>query len=130
MAHELNGVLVPEIVGAFDGIVGVPVRLVFLEVAERRSNAALRRAGVRACGIQLADDRGLRAARGVQACHQSGAARADHHHIELMQIHVRVLRFLVEPYAVQMTYTPMTLMHTRKRMLRMRAICRPRAETM
>ena len=86
MAHELDGILVAEIIRTFDRIVGVPFGIVSFDVAKRGGHAALRRARVRACGIQLADDRRLGAARGVQTRHQSRAARADNDHVKLMNI--------------------------------------------
>ncbi len=66
IGHELDGILVAQIVGTFDRVIGVPFGLVFFIIAQRRADAALRRARVRACGIQLADHSRLRAARGIQ----------------------------------------------------------------
>ena len=48
--HKFNGVLVAEPVGTFDGVVHMPVPAVFLHIAQRGGNAALRRHGVRAGG--------------------------------------------------------------------------------
>src|SRR5687767_12968332 len=47
-AHELDRVLVAEVVGALDRVVHVPVPVVRLVVAERRGDPALRRDRVRA----------------------------------------------------------------------------------
>ena len=45
-AHELDRVLVTEVIGTFHRVVHVPVPVVFLVVAERSGHAALRRHGV------------------------------------------------------------------------------------
>ena len=87
LAHELDGILVAEVIGALDRVVGVPFGVVFFEIAERRANAALRRAGVRAGGIQFADDGCLGGRGGVQTRHQTRAARADDDHFKLMNVH-------------------------------------------
>ena len=67
VAHELDGILVAQVVGAFDGVVGMPFGVVFLLVAERRADAALGGAGMRAGGVEFADDGGLGGPGGVQA---------------------------------------------------------------
>jgi hypothetical protein len=59
LAHHLDGVLVAQVVRALDGVEGVPLRVVLLEVAERRADPALGRAGVRAGRVELGDDRRL-----------------------------------------------------------------------
>src|SRR5882762_7764761 len=41
LAHELNRVLVPEPVGALDGVVHVPAPVIFTHVAQRSADAAL-----------------------------------------------------------------------------------------
>jgi hypothetical protein len=50
--------------------------MILLEVAERRADPTLGRAGVRASRIELADHRGARPARCVKRSHQSGASGA------------------------------------------------------
>src|SRR6185369_16251169 len=54
-AHVFDGVLVAEPVGALDGVVHVPAPVVFAHVAERGSDAALRRNRMRAGRKDLAD---------------------------------------------------------------------------
>ena len=49
--------------------------------AERRAHAALRRAGVRAGGVELGDHGGPHAARGLDRGAQPGAAGADDHRV-------------------------------------------------
>ncbi len=86
--QHVRGVLVSQVIATLDGIVGVPERLIFLQIAERRADAALRRAGVAARGVELADHGDLRAAfAGIKGCHQSGAACADDDRLILMCLH-------------------------------------------
>ena len=61
--EDLGRILVDEVVAALDGVEGVPLPGVLFDVGERRGHTALRRAGVRAGGVELRDDRcaGLRA---------------------------------------------------------------------
>src|SRR5690625_5202689 len=40
--HELDGILIAQPIGALDGVVHVPVPVVFAHVAERRPDTALR----------------------------------------------------------------------------------------
>jgi len=87
VAHELDGILVAEVIGAFDRIVGVPFRVVFFQVAQGCANAALGGAGVRAGGVEFADYGGLGGLGGVQAGHQACAACAYHDHFKLMSFH-------------------------------------------
>ncbi len=54
LAHDLDRVLVGQVVGALDGVEGV--RLPAVVLLERRVDAALRGVGVRADGVDLADD--------------------------------------------------------------------------
>ena len=60
LAEDLDRVLVAEIVGALDRVVGVDLGRVLRRVAERRVDAALRRAGVAAGRVQLRDHRHVR----------------------------------------------------------------------
>ncbi len=81
-AHIFDGVLIAEPVRPLDGVVHVPAPVVLAHVAERCSNAALGRDGVRAGRKHLAD------AGGAQPCFaaadhraQAGAAGPDHDHV-------------------------------------------------
>ena len=86
--QHVGGVLISQIIAALDGIVGVPERFVFVEIAERRADPALRRSGVAARRVELADDRDLRAAfAGIKGCHQSRATCADDDRLILMCFH-------------------------------------------
>ena len=49
-AHEFNGVLVAEPVGAFNRVIEVVVPVVFRHIAQRGANTALRCHGMGACG--------------------------------------------------------------------------------
>ena len=63
-AHELDGVLVAEIVGTLDRVVHVPQPRVFAHVAERSADAALRGDRVRAGRKHLGQHRDLEAGLG------------------------------------------------------------------
>ena len=85
VAEDLHGVLVGQVVRALDGVERVPLGVIFFQVAQRRADAALRRARVRAGRIELADHSGLGALGGVQRGHQPGAACPDDDDIITMQ---------------------------------------------
>jgi len=53
--HHLRGVLVHQVVAALDGVEGVPLPVVLLDVAEGGAHPALGRAGVRPGGVELAE---------------------------------------------------------------------------
>ncbi len=87
LGQDLGGVLVDQVVATLDRVEGVPLPVVFLDVGECSSHAALRRTGVRTRRVQLGDHGGL----GVRPCLDRGAhARAtgaDDHDIELVVVH-------------------------------------------
>ena len=56
-AHEFDGVLVPQIVRALDGVVHMPMPVVGRDIAERGVDATLRGHGMRAGGKYLGHDR-------------------------------------------------------------------------
>ena len=86
--EDFRGVLVSQIIAALDGVVGVVDWLVFIQVAQCRADAALRRAGVAARGVELADDRDIRAAlAGIERRHQARAARAYDDRVMLVYLH-------------------------------------------
>ncbi len=83
-AHELDRVLVAEVVGALDGVVHVPEPVVFAHVAERGADAPLRRHGVRARREHLREHRHAQTlARELEGRAQPRAARAHDHRVEL-----------------------------------------------
>ena len=88
--QHLGGVLVHQVVAALDGVEHVPLPVVFFLVAQRGGDAALRRAGVRAGGIELADDGDAGVVRELHGGHQARAARADDHDIKLVVVHGNV----------------------------------------
>ena len=61
LAHDLDRVLVGEVVAALDGVERVPLPVVLLDVGQRRAHAALGRAGVAARGVQLGQHGGAHA---------------------------------------------------------------------
>jgi len=81
-AHIFDRVLVAEPVGALDGVVHMPAPVVFAHVAERGSDAALRRYRVRARGEDFGDAGGAQARfAAADDGAQPGAAGADNHHV-------------------------------------------------
>ncbi len=89
--QDLGGILIYQIVTAFDGVEHVPLPGVLLQVAECRRDSALRRAGVRARWVELADDGDAGVVGELHGGHESGAACADDHHIEFVVVHNIVL---------------------------------------
>ena len=82
-AHELDRILVAEVVRALHRVIHVPVPVVFLDIAERGGNAALRRDGMGTGRKHLGQHRDLQTGmRQLQSRAHPGTARADHHHIE------------------------------------------------
>ena len=82
-AHEFDGVLVAEPVGAFHGVVHVPIPAVFLHVAQRGGNAALRGHGVGAGGEYFGEHGGVEAGFGkLQRRTQAGTAAANNNGIK------------------------------------------------
>ena len=53
LAHDLDRVLVGEVVAALDGVEGVPLPVVLFDVGQRRAHAALRSTGVAPGRVQL-----------------------------------------------------------------------------
>ena len=77
-AHEFDGVLVAEPVGAFHGVVHMPIPAVFLHIAQRGGNAALRGHGVGAGGKYFGEHGGVEAGFGeLQRRTQAGTAAAN-----------------------------------------------------
>ncbi len=84
VAEDLDRVLVAEVVGALDRVVGVRLGVVLGGVPERRVDAALGRAGVAAGRVELRDDRDVGA--GVVSLDRSAHACApgpDHEYVVL-----------------------------------------------
>ena len=83
-AHELDGVLVAQPVGALDGVVEVVVPVVFAHVAQRSGHAALRCNGVRAGGEHLGQHGHFQASAGeLQRGAHAGAAGTDDDDVKL-----------------------------------------------
>ncbi len=89
VAHDLDRVLVAEVVGALDGVEGVVLGAVLAGVAERGVDAALGRAGVAARRVQLRDDAdvGARIVRLDGGAHP-GTAGTDHDYV-VRRLHVQ-----------------------------------------
>jgi hypothetical protein len=87
LREDLRGVLVDEVVATLDGVVGVPLPVVFLDVGECRRHASLRRPGVGPGGVELGDHRGARVRSGLDGRPHPGAAGADDDDVELVVVH-------------------------------------------
>jgi hypothetical protein len=84
LGEDLDRVLVAEVVGALDGVVGVDLGVVLGRVPERRVDASLGRPGVRAGRMKLRDHRDVRArVVGLDRGAHASAARADDEHVVL-----------------------------------------------
>jgi hypothetical protein len=82
-AHELDGILVAEPVGPLDGVIHMPVPVIFLGITQRSGDAALRGDCVRAGREHLGQDRGLETGfRQLNRGSQPGAAGADDDRVE------------------------------------------------
>ena len=87
LAHHLGGILVDQVVTALDGVEGVPLPVVFLDVGKSRAHAPLRRAGVTARRVELGEDRGVGPAGRLESRTHACPASADDDDIKLMRLH-------------------------------------------
>ena len=87
LAEDLGGGLVDEEVAALDGVVGVVLPRVILEVRQGGGDPPLGGAGVGPGGIELADDGGADPLAGLQRGHQARASGPDDDAVETMIIH-------------------------------------------
>ena len=82
LAHELDGILIAQPVGAFHGVIHVPAPVILAHVAECGGNTALRGDRVTARGEHLGQAGGGESGlRQTERRAQSGAAGSNHHHI-------------------------------------------------
>jgi hypothetical protein len=82
-AHELDGVLIAQVIRALHRVVHVPMPVVIRHIGQRRGDAALRRNGMRAGREHLGNQRHLQIGlRQLQRGAQTGAAAADDDRIE------------------------------------------------
>jgi hypothetical protein len=77
LAHDLDGVLVSEVIAALDGVKGVPLPVVLFDVRQGRAHAALGRAGVAAGRVELGQHRGAHPWTGLDRRAHARAAGAD-----------------------------------------------------
>ena len=77
LAHDLDGVLVGEVVAALDGVEGVPLPVVLFDVGQRRAHPALGRAGVAAGRVELGQHRGAHPGPCLDGGAHAGAAGTD-----------------------------------------------------
>src|SRR5262249_32453888 len=84
LAHDLDGVLVGEVVAALDGVEGVPLPVVLFDVGQRRAHPALGSAGVAAGRIQLGQHRGATPRPCLDGRAHTRAAGTDDHDVVAM----------------------------------------------
>ena len=77
LAHDLDGVLVGEVVATFDGVEGVPLPVVLFDIGQRGAHPALGRAGVTAGRVELGQHGGAYLRPGFDGGAHAGAAGAD-----------------------------------------------------
>ena len=88
LAHDLDGRLVTQVVGALDRVEGVPLPGVLLDVGEGGAHAALGGAGVGTGGVELGQDRDPALAGDLDGRPQARAARADDHRVVAVMVDV------------------------------------------
>ncbi len=76
-AKNLHRILIRQVITPLDGIEHVPFPAVFFEVTQRRADASLGGARVRADGIELADHGHTAVPGEIQGGHQTGSTGAD-----------------------------------------------------
>ncbi len=86
-AHHLGGVLVDQVVTALDGVEGVPLPVVLLDVREGGAHAALRRAGVRPRRVELGEHRRASTLARLQGRAHAGAAGPDDDDVVRVRLH-------------------------------------------
>lgn len=108
LGHDLDGVLVGEVVAALDGVEGVPLPVVFLHVRQCGTHAALGRAGVAAGGVELGQYGRAGTGASFDCRTHACATGADDDHVITMFLHE-----VCAPLArrdigskVKMTYVP------------------------
>ena len=85
LAHVLDGVLITQPIRTLDGVVEMEAPVVLAHVAQRSTDAALRRHGVAAGGKDLGDAGGGQALGGhAHGRPQSGATGTDDNHVVLV----------------------------------------------
>ena len=91
LAHDLGRVLVDQVIAALDGVEGVPLPVVFLDVSEGCAHTALRRACVRARRVELGQHRCLCSGARLQGGTHTGAPGADDDDVEDVGLHGAVI---------------------------------------
>ena len=77
LAHDVDRILVGEVVAALNCVKGVPFGPILFEVAQGCADSPLRSAGMAAGRIEFGQDSGIAALAGVEGRHEPGAASAD-----------------------------------------------------
>jgi len=80
-AEDLHGVLVSQIVAALDGVEHVPFPMVLFQISQCSANSTLRRSGVRARRIELAQHRHVALPGKLQRGHQPRSSCPHHYRV-------------------------------------------------
>ena len=84
LAHDLDGVLIGEVIPALDGVEGVPLPVVLFDVGQGRAHAALGRTGVAAGRVELGQHGRADSRPGLHGGAHSGAAGTDDENVVLV----------------------------------------------
>jgi hypothetical protein len=84
IAHYLYRVLIAEVVGTFYRVESVPLRIILFQIAERRTNSALRRASMRAQRMHFRQHRARELTANFHRRPQPRAAGSYYYYVELM----------------------------------------------
>ena len=86
LAHKLDGILVAEVIAAFDRIESMPFGMILFDISQGRPYPALGGAGMRTAWIQLAEHSRAGCAGGIQSRHQTSAPTSHDNYIKLMVV--------------------------------------------
>lgn len=93
LGHDLGCVLVNQVVATLDGVEGVPLPVVFLDVGQCCTHATLGCTCVRAGGVELGQYRGACTLTGFDRGAHAGATCTDNNDVVLMDLHTRCSLF-------------------------------------
>jgi hypothetical protein len=99
LAHDLRSVLVDEVVAALDGVEGVPLPVVVLDVGQRGAHAALGGTRVRPGRVELGEDGCAGPRAGLERGAHAGATGTDDDDVVGVRLHVVRLLERVSRYS-------------------------------
>ena len=87
LSHNFCRVLIDQVIATLDGVKGVPLPVVLLDVGQSGTHTALRRTGVGTGRVKLGQNRGADSLACLNSGTHTGTAGADDHYIVLMYLH-------------------------------------------